>query len=279
MSPPKLLILMNPTPGDLRFYERWSEVAEIVTETRDAEALLTDHNHPVTIDLLEKMPKLKFVISPNTAHTHLRFDPDARGIKIISLKGEQTFLSEVRSVAEFTMGLILMLARPVHGGVGTLLNNKRLGIVGLGRIGKQLSIIASGFGMRVCHVDKDSPEWAWHFLFKESDFVSLHIPECQETYGLIGRRWLSLMKPSAFLVNTSRPSVLDETALAQLLIEDKLKGAALDVTDQCWIHLPHVLVTPHVAGYTLEDRVKTDEFVLEKFRQALGPRRVVERHH
>ena len=176
------------------------------------------------------------------------------------------------------MGLILELARPHDGSIGTLLSNKVLGIVGLGRIGRQLSIIASGFGMRVTHVDKDSPEWAWTALFQRSDFVSIHVPECPETEGKIGRRLLEQMKPSAFLLNTSRPSVLDEMALSQLLAEGKIKGAALDVTDMNWMHFPQVIVTPHIAGYTLEDRVKTDEFVLEKLKCHLGPRRVRERH-
>jgi phosphoglycerate dehydrogenase-like enzyme len=278
MTAPQILILMKPTPGDSRFYERWQEVGEITQRPDQATVLLTDHRNPVTEDLLGSLPRLKYVVSPNTAHTHLRFDPEARDIEIISLKGETGFLSEVRSVAEFTMGLILRLARPLEDSIGTLLNNKMLGVVGYGRIGKQLSIIASAFGMRVCHVDKESPDWSWKLLFQRSDFVSIHLPECPETLGLIGKDLLSQMKPTSFLVNTARPSVLDEMALSQLLAEEKIRGAALDVTDMNWIHFPQVITAPHVAGFTLEDRVKTDEFVLEKLKQRLGKRRVREAH-
>lgn len=267
---------MKPTPGDPRFFERWTEVSPFTDKLDQATILLTDHHHPITEELLGKAHRVKYVVSPNTGHTHLRFDPEAHGIQIISLRGETLFLSEVRSVAEFTISLMLRLCRPLDGEIGSILCNKRLGIVGFGRIGKQLSIMASGFGMQISHVDKDSPEWSWNLLFQRSDFISIHLPECSETRGKIGKKLLSLMKPSSYLINTARPSVLDETALAQLLAEEKIKGAALDVSDQQWIDFPQVIVSPHVAGFTLEDRVKTDEFCLEKLKSALGPRRVRE---
>ena len=271
-------IWLKPTPGDARFYERWEEVGERTENPREAEALVVGHDRVVTDDVLGARPKLRYIISPVTGHTHLCYSkavfPD---VKVLSLQGETEFLRGVMSVSEFVLRQMLAMARPKHG-TGRLLNGKTLGIVGFGRIGKQVSLLAHAFGMRVFHVDQESPLWAWHMLFKQSDFVSIHLPETEETHGKVSRELIGMMKRDAFLINTARASVVDQAALMEALRKRAIAGAALDLWegeenfDGCNAHLSH-----HVAGSTVEDRIRTDEFMVEKLKAHLGPRRVHER--
>ena len=201
---PTIKVLSRPTPNDERFLERWKEVG---TLGDDATILVVDQHTRVDDSLLDRYPKVTHVVSPTTGHTHLAFTPGRA--KIVSLKGENDFLTQIRSVSEFTIGLILRLARPLDRH-GIRLCGSTLGIVGLGRIGKHVSILATTFGMKVLHVDKDSPKWAWDTLFKTSDFISIHLPE--ESGEVVTAYLISLMKPSAYLVNTSRPGVVAEAS-------------------------------------------------------------------
>jgi len=117
-------------------------------------------------------------------------------------------------------------------------------------------------------VDEESPMTDWFHLFCESDIVSIHLPENASTHKIVSKYYLNLMKKTAFLVNTSRGSVLDEQELAWMLRNNRLKGAALDVTDTLTEEeikeTPSLLVTPHIAGSTLQDRIRTDEFIVER---------------
>lgn len=164
-------------------------------------------------------------------------------------------------------GINLMLGADVHG--------KTLGIVGAGRIGTAVALRARGFGMKVLYcspkpnaaierelgaarVDLES-------LLRESDFVSLHVPLTPETRRLIGERELSLMKPGAFLINTSRGAAVDEAALARALREKRIAGAGLDVYEEeprlCegLSDLGNVVLLPHVGSASFETRSRMAE--------------------
>jgi len=155
------------------------------------------------------------------------------------------------SVAEFTVSMMLALANSVKPAdsnarqgkwrsvSNTLLRHKTIGIVGLGRIGSRVVELLRPFDLRFLAYDPYvPPERAGALnveltdletLLKESDFVTLHAVETPETKGLIGEARLKLMKPSAYLVNTSRGSLIDEAALAEALRENRIAGVALDV--------------------------------------------------
>ena len=154
------------------------------------------------------------------------------------------------------------------------LSEKTLGIVGLGTIGKKVARIARAFGMNVQYYDvnrlTEDQEDALGVRFrlfdevlKTSDLVSLHVPLLPTTRHLVGARELGLMKPSAYLINTCRGPVVDEAALTTALQNNTIAGAGLDVFDQepppadnPLFKLDNVILTPHLAGPTFENRAK-----------------------
>jgi glyoxylate reductase len=179
------------------------------------------------------------------------------------------------ATAELTVALILALLRRVVEGdrlvrrrdewalaptfmLGEGLAGKTLGIVGLGRIGREVARLAEAFGMRVVHTRGTGPyeELPLDRLLAEADVVSLHVPLTPETRHLIGAPELALMRPSAVLVNVSRGPVVDEAALVDALVEGRIAGAALDVYEQepevsaGLLGLENVVLSPHLGSST-----------------------------
>jgi len=188
------------------------------------------------------------------------------------------------SVAELVFGQMIALVRHTHEAnravkenrwgdylkfIGTELAGKTLGIVGMGNIGMRVAVRARAFDIDVLVYDPYIPEshvtslggkWvALDELLAESDFVTIHCPLNRETKGMIGANRLELMKPSAFLINAARGGIVDEDAMATVLRERKIAGAALDVVaneplekDHPLMKLDNVLWTPHIGAMTLE---------------------------
>jgi len=151
--------------------------------------------------------------------------------------------------------------------LGVELEDKVLGIVGLGRIGKEVGRRGQGFGMKVIYYDplvedKEFASVSLEDLFKRADFISLHAPLTKDTEKMVGEKLLSLMKEEAFLINTARGELIDEEALYRFLQEKRIKGAALDVLsfeppfESPLLSLPNVIVTPHVSAHTKEANMK-----------------------
>jgi len=156
--------------------------------------------------------------------------------------------------------------------LGGDITGKTLGIIGAGRIGTVVALKSAGFKMKVLYADIRQNEEleekigarrvSLEELLKKSDFVSIHVNLTPETRHLIGAPQLKLMKPSAYLINTSRGPVIDEAALAQALKEKRLAGAALDVyEEEPKVHpelmqLDNVVLAPHIASATIESRGK-----------------------
>lgn len=183
------------------------------------------------------------------------------------------------AVADFTLGLILAVARwipqadrSVKEGkwdrfFGRSIFGKTLGIIGMGKIGIRVTERARGFKMRVIYSDPRRSLEAEKMgarkvdldeLLKEADFISLHTPLTSKTKYLIGEDELSKMKPTSYLINTARGKLIDEVALYRYLKERKIAGAALDVYSQeppgenPLFSLNNVVTTPHIGGYTYE---------------------------
>lgn len=211
-----------------------------------------------------------------------------RDIVVLNAPGANTF-----AVAEHTFGLLLSLARWIpwadaklkSGGwgkqelVGINVAGKTLGIVGFGRIGREVAIRAQAFGMKVLvNQHTLTPEQLLegiesvdlHDLLRQSDFVSLHVSLTEETQHLIGSAELALMKPNAFLINTARGGVIDETALFNALEDHRLAGAALDVFStepqplSNLVQHPRVIATPHIAATTEESLRDTSLLIAER---------------
>jgi D-3-phosphoglycerate dehydrogenase len=193
--------------------------------------------------------------------------------------------SNTRSVAELAIAEMVMLARQaahksqlLHRGIWEKsadgcceVRNKTVGIIGYGHIGPQVGLLAEAFGMRVFYYDivsklplgNATPVESLEDLLKLSDFVTLHVPDTNETRGMIGSREIKLMKPGSFLVNLSRGRVVDLEAVRDSIQSKQLGGAAIDVfpeeprsNDEIFTSplsgLPNVILTPHIGGSTIE---------------------------
>lgn len=215
----------------------------------------------------------------------------------------------VYPTAELTWGLILSLLRHIpredsatRGGrwqvsMGVDLNGKTLGVIGLGNLGSQVATVGKAFQMRVIAWSQNlTAERATHFgaelvskdeLLSQADIVSIHLVLSDRTRGLLGARELGLMKPTAYLVNTSRGPIVEEKALVDALQNKRIAGAALDVFDDEPLPLDHPLrhcdnsvITPHI-GYVTENTYKIffDQTV-ENIKAFLDgtPIRVINRH-
>lgn len=191
------------------------------------------------------------------------------------------------AVADYAMALLFAVARRVHEGHLTLrtgawkptwghdLGGKTLGLLGCGRIGQAVARRAAGFGMTLLSYDPAPSAEAQRLgvrfvtldeLLAASDFLSLHAALTSETRGLIGEAQLRRMKPSAYLVNTSRGALLDEAALVRALREGWIAGAALDAfiteplpADHPFITTPNLLITPHQASFGFDTGARVSE--------------------
>ncbi|MDQ4076549.1 MAG: ParB N-terminal domain-containing protein, partial [Chloroflexota bacterium] len=204
----------------------------------------------------------------------------AMGVEVLNCPGANSV-----AVAEHTMALILALARHISKADGSMkagkwekkklkgmgLSGRTLGIIGFGRIGREVSHRAQCMGMRVLvNQPRLTPELALEAkvlvrdlpdLLRESDIVSLHVPMRPENVGLIGRKELGLMQPTAYLINTARGGIVDEEALLEALESGEIAGAGIDVyeeepaIDHPLAKHPKVVATPHIAASTDEAQI------------------------
>lgn len=269
-----VLICTKPTLGDKNFYKRWQSLGKIyridpTTPNRLINVIVVDQHTLVSDSFLARYPSLEVICSPTTGHTHFQFDLRKFNIPIISLRGETEFLQSIHSVSEYTFKLILDLVRQQHKTNYTL-HGKTIGIVGHGRIGKHVEAIAKGFGMQVLTYDKKQKKDDLVGLFQSSDFVSIHLSEEEGTKNLINKGLIKHMKDTAYLINTARGSVINEEELCEALIDDQIAGAALDVIEDrnmLYKNIKNLVLSSHVAGSTLDDRISTDEFILNRVKE------------
>ncbi|MBU1071130.1 D-glycerate dehydrogenase, partial [Patescibacteria group bacterium] len=172
--------------------------------------------------------------------------------------------------------------------VGTGVREKVMGVVGLGRIGRWTVKLAKGLGMKVIYNSRTRDEEyeemegvVYHSLeqlLEMVDVVSLSVPLCKETEGLMGKKELKLMKRSAILINTARGPVINENDLIEALEAGRIAGAGLDVfwdeinIPKRLIKLPNVVLTPHIASATIEVRLAMAEMVVDSVRAVLNGR-------
>jgi len=173
---------------------------------------------------------------------------------------------------------------------GADVHHQTLGIYGLGNIGRAMARRGRGFSMRLLYHSRRGADAALEnelgatfvdhdTLFRESDFVSLHVPLTPETHRLVGARELSLMKPTAFLINTTRGKVVDEEALAAALDSGGIAGAGLDVFEHeprvhpSLLSLPNVVLAPHIGSATTATRSRMAALAAENLLAALEGRR------
>ncbi len=278
----------------------WTKPEELQALAVDAVALIVRNRTQVNAALLAKTPKLKVVGRLGVGLDNIDMPAcAARGITVYPAVGANAV-----SVAEYVVAAALILPRGSmffstqrlaagewpreemtrgHENAG-----RRFGIIGFGSIGQIVGDKARALGMEIVaydgHIPADSPVWqkakrlTMDELLATSDIITLHCPLTPETRGLIGARELARMKKGAVLINTSRGGVVDEPALADALRSGHLAGAAVDVftaepidkaTGAIFRDVPNVILTPHVAGVTLEANMRVSTMTVENVRRQL----------
>ncbi len=219
----------------------------------DAEGLLCSNQIPITADLMDAAPRLRVISGFGVGYNNVDVDAaTARGIAVCNTPGVLS-----AAVADLTIGMIAMASRGLFAnaayvreggwanrepapGLGWDLAGKTLGLIGFGRIGKAVVERARPFGLKSIYYDtftdpgpgwEDCPYRPLDQLFRESDVVSLHVNLTEETHHIVNSRTLGLMKPTAWIVNTSRGPVIDQAALTTALQSKQIAGAVLDVLE------------------------------------------------
>lgn len=251
----------------------------------DADIAITNKAR-LSSDLIERLPNLRFIAVTATGYDVVDVAAARkRGIVVSNVPGYST-----DAVAQHTFALLLELTNRVgdhHQAIQagewtrcpdfsfskgrlTELAGKTIGIVGFGQIGQRVAQIALAFNMRVLAHSRSRrhaifhPAFGWadaSEIFRLADVVSLHLPQTDETAGLVNASLLRTMKPTAFLINTARGGLVVEEDLAAALREERLAGAAVDVVSKepvsaanPLLDCPNCIITPHLAWATLEAR-------------------------
>ena len=270
-----------PGAPDIRFYhDRAPSFETLARRLADVQIICTLRERTsITAALLDRLPELRLIAATGRVQASIDVaTATARGILIATTGGTSS------STVELTWGLILALVRRIAAEdvalragnwqttVGTGLEGKALGILGLGQIGSRVANVARAFGMRVLAwgltltqdravrhgaemVTKDE-------LLQQADIVTIHWRLSELTRGQIGAGELAMMKPTAYLVNTARGPIIDEGALVDALKAGRIAGAALDVydreplpADHPLLRVPNTVLTPHL-GYASEDGLR-----------------------
>ncbi|HVS39521.1 MAG TPA: phosphoglycerate dehydrogenase [Gemmataceae bacterium] len=256
--------------------------AELKAALQAADAVIVRSGTTITAELLESPGKLRAIARAGVGVDNIDVATATRkGVVVMNTPGGNTV-----STAEHTVALLMALARHIPAGdahvrsalakwqrttfVGAQLAGKTLGVVGLGRVGREVARRAAGLEMKVLGFDPFlAPAAAGQIgvealsdldsLLRRVDFLTVHTPLTDETRDLIGARQLGLMKPGARVVNCARGGIVNEQALADALQSGRLAGAALDVfvqepppADHPLLKLPNVVFTPHLGASTVE---------------------------
>jgi glyoxylate reductase len=281
---PARAVLTDAFPGDVWMHSDDTVPASdvLAAELADAEGLVAVWM-PVPAGLLDAAPRLRIVANTAVGYDNVDVaECTARGVQVTNTPGVLT-----DATADVAFGLLLAVTRRLVEGdrlirfgsfplgfgqmLGTGLQGRRLGVVGMGEIGRAVAQRGRAFGMEVVYHNRApvaaehetalGARWvALHELLETSDVVSLNCPYTPATHHLIDAAALARMQPTAYLVNTARGKVVDEAALGDALRAGRLAGAGLDVfEDEPRVHpgllgLDNVVLAPHVGSATVETR-------------------------
>lgn len=249
----------------------------------------------ITREVIQAGDSLKLVVRAGVGLDNV--DREAAKEKGVEVKN--TPEAPTVSVAEMVFAMMFAMARNVTQAdssmkderwekkklAGTELWNKTIGIIGYGRIGREVAERAKAFDMKVCAYDvldidqicmeMGTEKTEFLDLIERSDYITVHVPLVPQTKGLFGEKEFALMKKTAFLVNTARGGVVDEKALLKALNDGEIAGAALDVFENepplDWelVKHPRIVATPHLASSTKEAQVRVGELTADKVIEGL----------
>lgn len=260
----------------------------------DADALILRNRTVVDLALLDAAPRLRVVGRLGVGLDNIDFKScEARNIAVIPATGANAV-----GVAEYVIGTAMALLREAYTrstetaagkwprtalSNGREISGKTLGMIGFGGIGQLTARLAQGLGVTVIAYDPmiaaDAPVWGetgvasktLDELLAQADIVSLHVPLTQQTRKLIDQKALAGMKRNSVLINTARGGIVDEPALATALRSGHLSGAAIAVFDQeplaadsALADAPNIILTPHIAGVTMESNTRVSALITER---------------
>jgi len=293
MKRPRVLLLEAKDEEQFDFFRQLSKVAELAFENKEGgyteedlvemigpyDAVMITSQHAITSRVIAAAPKLRVIVKRGAKPENVDYEAATKRGIIVSWTPGVNYAA----VAEHAVMLMLCLAKKtipqmdrLRGGAWREsdaglqeLWGKTVGIVGLGGIGRALCRVLGGFDVKFLAYDPYiSPSQGQEVgaklvsledLLRQSDYVTLHAALTEETRHLIGGKELSVMKKTAYLINTARGGLIDESALVKALREGEIAGAGLDVFESeppeyenPLLHLPNVVVTPHMAGWSDE---------------------------
>jgi D-3-phosphoglycerate dehydrogenase / 2-oxoglutarate reductase len=277
---PKELLIKKGYSVSINPEKRKLSEKELLNFVSDKEAIIAG-TESYSEEVLNSLPKLKVISRLGIGMDNINIDiAKKKNIKIY-----RTSTSPAQAVAELSLGLMIDLYRNITTSfnrlksgkwkkyMGFLLSEKTLGIIGMGSIGKTLVKLTKGFNFKILAYDKKiDTQFAKEnnvtyceldYLMKNSDIISIHLNLSDETKNLINKDYLNLMKTESIIINTSRGEVLNEGDLFNLLKNKRILGAALDVFSKepysgKLLELNNVILTPHIAAYAREVRIKME---------------------
>jgi len=277
--PPEAAAILNAEPEIEAVSNTGLQGDELKTAVADVDGIIVRSGTKLTADVIEAAPRLKAIARAGVGVDNVDVDAASkRGIIVMNTPGGNTV-----SAAEQTMALMLALSRNIpqaHASlkqkkwerskfIGTQLDGKTLGMIGLGRIGTDVARKAQAFNMRVVGLDPYfAAERATELrielvaqldeLLAVADYITVHVPRTPETKGMIAAAEFEKMKDGVRIINCARGGIIDENALHQAITSGKVAGAALDVfvqeppVDWRLVELPQVVCTPHLGASTEE---------------------------
>lgn len=266
--------------GSMQYYDRTNQV-EVIDRCFNAAVIVTNKTI-INAAVINTATQLKMIAVTATGYNNVDITAaKKKGVLVCNVPGYGT-----SSVAQHTFSLVLQLTNHVGINAASVANgewavakdwcysykpiielkDKILGIIGMGKIGGQVAAIAKAFGMQVIYFGGKEKVAAakpvnLYELFMQSDVVSLHCPQTSDNHAFVNKEILELMKPSSFLINTARGTLINEKDLAQALQQHRIAGAALDVLSteppaksNPLVGLPNCIITPHNAWMSFEAR-------------------------
>jgi D-3-phosphoglycerate dehydrogenase len=270
--------------------------AELIYSVKDYEVIVVRSRTKITKEVVDSASQAKIIARVGVGLDNVDVKAaEAKNIRVINAPEAASI-----AVAELAIGLMISLARNIPRAdsetkkgnwikkelIGTQLSGKYLGIIGVGNIGRNIGRMAKALRMNLIGYDPYPIKREYvsetgmvvtdlNTLLESADFVTCHVPSTPETNHMFNAERFAKMKPTAYLVNTSRGEIIDEKALYEALVNNKIAGAALDVfeveppTNKQLISLPNLICTPHVGAQTKEAQELASTVIAEKIIQIL----------
>ena len=270
--------LINMGHNFTYYKTKTTDINELIKRSKDQDIVMIANN-PYPREVIEQANNLKLIAVAFAGIDHVDLKAcKERNIEVLNCPNYSNV-----AVSELVIGLTLNLLRKINQAdsatrnnqtnsllIGEELNNKTIGIIGLGKIGNKTANLFSAFGCKVLACQRkpiNNPnvtQVTLDELLSQSDIISLHIPYNEETYHFIDEDKLNMMKKDAILINCARGPVVDNIALAKALNEERIKGAGIDVfdyepplnVDYPLLNAKNTILTPHLAYFTKEAMIK-----------------------